>query len=96
MMGISDAISPKSDATLEYFTILKTHDLINLDAMNTSNAVNSKVEVEVPHWISRYVSQLRIAHILLLLLLALIADYARMLYMRRRMVVFQFFHYLQY
>jgi hypothetical protein len=90
-MGNLDAMLPRIDAKLKYFTILKTYDLISLDAMNTSNAIDSKIGVEVSHWGSHYVSQLRIVHILLLLLLALTADYVRMLYMRRRMVVFQSF-----
>jgi hypothetical protein len=91
MMGISDAILPKADAKQKYSTILESCDLINLDAMNTSDAINSMMGVEVPHWALHYVSQLRVVHIPLLLFLALLIDYARMLYMRRRMVRFKQF-----
>jgi hypothetical protein len=54
--------------------------------MNVSDATGSKAHIERLHLVSHYASQIRVVHVLSLLLLAFVADYAWMLYMRWRMV----------
>ncbi|KAH7379152.1 cytochrome P450 [Phaeosphaeria sp. MPI-PUGE-AT-0046c] len=53
--------------------------------MNVSNFTTSKSYEEQLHIVSHYVAQVRFVHVLSLLLFALIADYAWMLYMRWKM-----------
>jgi hypothetical protein len=54
--------------------------------MNVTNFADGEAYGEALHGVSHYVSQVRVVHVLALLLLALGADYAWMLYMRWRMV----------
>jgi hypothetical protein len=54
--------------------------------MNTSGSDDFTAGTESLHRVTHYAAQLRIVHILFLALLALVADYAWMLYMRWRMV----------
>jgi hypothetical protein len=54
--------------------------------MNVSDATENKAHIEPLHLVSQYASQIRVVHVVSLLLLAFVADYAWMLYMRWRMV----------
>jgi hypothetical protein len=54
--------------------------------MSTSESVGLTASTDILHWATHYAAQLRILHILYLVPLALVADYAWMLYMRWRMV----------
>jgi hypothetical protein len=54
--------------------------------MSSSESVGGTAGTDILHQAIHYTLQLRIIHILYIILLALVADYAWMLYMRWRMV----------
>jgi hypothetical protein len=57
-------------------------------AMNASGAILEKIATERPHGVLSYVPSLRASYLLSMIVIALAADYAWMLYMRWRMVIY--------